>query len=78
MWEMQQLGRRAGAPDVGLISSRLEEMALLPSSAQGLDEGDVAMFESRAAQVDRSHCFQLGMRGGARGADSLLRCVDLV
>jgi hypothetical protein len=27
-------------------------MALLPSSAQGLDEGDVAMFESRAAQAD--------------------------
>ncbi len=38
MWEMQQLGRRAGALDVDLISSRLGEMTLLSSSAQGLDE----------------------------------------
>ena len=48
MWEMQQLGRRAGALDVDLISNRPEEMVLLSSSAQGLDERDVAMFESRA------------------------------
>ena len=75
MWEMPQLGRRAGALDVGLISNRLEEMTLLPSSAQGLDERDVAMFESRAAQAD---LISLPSTGDARGTNSLLRCVDLV
>ncbi len=34
---------------------------LLPSSAQGLDERDIEMFESRAAQAD---LISLGMRGG--------------
>ncbi len=38
MWEMQLLGGRAGALDVDLILNRSEEMALLSSSAQGLDE----------------------------------------
>ena len=32
---MQQLGRRAGALDVDLISNQPGEMALLSSSAQG-------------------------------------------
>ena len=49
MWEMQQLRGRAGAADVDLKSNRPGEMALLSSSAQGLDERDVAMFEGRAA-----------------------------
>ncbi len=54
MWEMQQLGRRAGALDVGLISNRSEYDPstirgddFVSSSAQGLDERDVATFESR-------------------------------
>jgi len=34
---MQQLGRRAGALDVDLISNRPKGMALLSSSPQGLD-----------------------------------------
>ncbi len=55
-----QLGRRAGALDVGLISNRLEEMALLPSSAQGLDERDIAMFKSRAALKQRLILWVLG------------------
>ena len=46
---MQQLGRRAGAADVDLKSHSPGEMTLLSSSAQGLDERDVAMFEGRAA-----------------------------
>ena len=37
MWEMQQLRGRAGATDVDLKSNRPGEMALLSSSAQGLD-----------------------------------------
>ncbi len=45
MWEMQQLGRRAGALDVDLISNRPEEMMLLSSSAQGLDERKDGRFE---------------------------------
>ena len=49
MWVMQQLGRRAGALDVVLMSNQPEEIALLSSSAQGLDEGDATMFEGRAA-----------------------------
>ena len=49
MWEMQQLGRRADAVDVDLTSHPSWEMALLSSSVQGLDEGEVAMFEGRAA-----------------------------
>jgi hypothetical protein len=53
MWEVQQLGRRAGALDVDLISNRPEEMVsrmvLLSSSAQGLDERDAEIFEDRAA-----------------------------
>ena len=49
MWEIQQLGRRAGALDVELMSNQPEEMTLLSSSAQGLDERDAAMFEGRAA-----------------------------
>ena len=49
MWEMQQLGRRAGATDVDLTSHRPVEVMLLSSSAKGLDEGDVAMSEGRAA-----------------------------
>ena len=48
MWEIQQLRRRAGATDVDLTSHRPGEMALLSSSAQELDERDVAMFEGRA------------------------------
>ena len=38
MWEMQQLGRRAGALDIGLISNQPGKQTLLSSSAQGLDE----------------------------------------
>ena len=51
MWEMQQLGRRAGALDVELMSNQPEEMTLLSSSAQGLDERKYhwTMFEGRAA-----------------------------
>ena len=49
MWEMQQLGRRAGAADVDLTSNPPWELTLLSSSAQGLDEGDATMFEGRAA-----------------------------
>ena len=36
MWEMQQLGRRAGALDVDLMSNQPGEMTF-PSSAQGLN-----------------------------------------
>ncbi len=35
---MQQLGRRAGALDVDLMSNQPKEMTLLSSSPQGLDE----------------------------------------
>ena len=48
MWEMQQLGRRAGALDVDLMSNQPGEMTF-SSSAQGLDERDAAMFEGHAA-----------------------------
>ena len=48
MWEMQQLGRRAGAVDVDLKSHQPGERTLLSSSAQGIDEKDAAMFEGRA------------------------------
>ena len=43
MWEMQQLGRRAGAADVDLTSHPPGEMALsmISPSAQGLDERNV-------------------------------------
>ena len=44
MWEMQQLGRRAGAADVDLTSHPPGELALLSSSTQGLDERDAANF----------------------------------
>ena len=43
MWEMQQLRRRADAVDVDLISNQPEEMTLLSSSAQGLDEKGVVL-----------------------------------
>ena len=58
---------RAGATDVDLTSNRPGEMALLSSSAQGLDERDAAMFEGRAAQVD---LISLLSTGEARGANS--------
>ncbi len=57
------------------ISNRLEEMTLLPSSTQGLDERDVAMFGSRAAQAN---LISLLSTGDASGTNPLLRCVDLV
>ena len=48
MWEMRQLGGRAGAAHVDLTSHPPWELTLLSSSPQGLDEGDAAMFEGRA------------------------------
>ena len=48
MWEMQQLGRRAGAVDFDLKSHQPGERTLFSSSAQGIDEKDAAMFEDRA------------------------------
>ncbi len=38
MWEMQQLGRRAGALDIDLMSNQPGKQTLLSSSAQELDE----------------------------------------
>ena len=64
MWEMKQLGRRAGALDVDLISNRPEVMTLLPVSAKRLDERDVAMFESCAEWVG---LISLLSTGEARG-----------
>ncbi len=76
---MQQLGRRAGALNVDLISNRPEVMTLLPSSAQRLDERDVAMFESRAKWVDLISLLSTCIgEGGSEGENSLLWCVVLV
>ena len=69
MWEMQHLGRRAGATDVNLASHPPGEMALLSSFAQGLDERNVAIIEGRAAKAD---LISLLSTGEARGANSLL------
>ena len=51
MWEMQQLGRRAGAVDVDLKSHQPGEMTLLSSSAQGFYEKDAAMFEVKVKRA---------------------------
>ncbi len=49
MWEMQSLGRRAGALDVDVMSNQPgEEMTLLSSSVQGLDERKDGKFSSDA------------------------------
>ena len=69
MWEMQQLGRRAGALGVDLKSRPPGKMMLLSSSAQGLDERDAAMFKGRTVQAD---LISLISTGEARGANSPL------
>ena len=69
MWEMQQLGRRAGALGVDLTSHRPGEMMLFSSSAQGFDERNATMFKGRAVQAD---LISLLSTGEARGANSPL------
>ena len=64
MWEMQQLGRRAGALDVDLMSNQLGEMAF-SSSAQGLNaRKDGGCSRAAPSRLSCSHCFPLVMRGG--------------
>ena len=78
MWEMQQLGRRAGALDIDLMSDQSEERRFSPEGrfcSGGVFEKRWKMFEGRAAQVD---LISLLSTGKARGTKSLLRCSVLV
>ena len=70
MWEMQQLGRRAGALDVDLMSNQLGEMdGVLVVCSRVECEERWRMFEGRAEQVVM---FSLLSTGDARGTNSLL------
>ena len=70
MWEMQLLGRRAGALDFVLISQRLGEMTVVPQG-QTLDPNRHDGQYSRAA-LSRLP-FSLLSTGKARGTKSLLQ-----
>ena len=69
MWEIQQPGRRAGAPDVDLMSNQPGEMTLLVVCSRVECEKRWKMFEGRAEQVVM---FSLLSTGDARGTNSLL------
>ena len=69
MWEIQQPGRRAGAPDVDLMSNQPGEMTLLVVCSRVECEKRWKMFEGRAEQVV---LISLLSAGDARGANSLL------
>ena len=68
MWEIQQPGRRAGAPDVDLMSNQPGEMTLLVVCSRVECEKRWKMFEGRAEQVVM---FSLLSTGDARGTNSL-------
>ncbi len=71
MWEMQQLGRRAGALDINLMSNqpRKQTGKLLSSLLGVVLEKRWKMFEGRAAQVG---LISLLSTDEARGMNSIL------
>ena len=72
MWEMQQLGRRAGALDVDLMSNQPGEMAF-SSSAQGLNaRKDGGCSRAAPHGAEQVAMFSLLSTGDARGTNSLL------
>ena len=67
---MEQLGRRAGALDVDLMSNQPEERRCYRPSSGVVLEKRWKMFEGRAAQAG---LISLLSTGEARGANSILR-----
>ena len=77
MWVMQQLGRRAGALDVDLISNQPEGMTLAVFCSEVGCEKIWKMFGSRASKAVMISLLSTG-NSLARGADSCCGCVELV
>ena len=78
MWEMQQLGRRAGALDVDLMSNQPGEMTF-SSSAQGLNaRKDGRCSRAAPSSAEQVVLISLLSTGEASRINSLLCVCDLL